>query len=207
MGGMLLGRRWHSVVGIRIATAITSVVTVLAGTIPAAPTRQAEEREIYAAVLASIFRGNVPSALVVQTMPLVMRPPVASDWSFLGPSAASLPAAVAAAGASSTAAQFTADLFPPGTVLVSREEIAEWFRTAPPGRTPEDRWLPFRSRFKVRTYQGFSRSVLTADRLVALVWYSHACGMLCGEAGYALLQRSNLGVPWAVVKHLPRVMS
>ena len=59
----------------------------------------------------------------------------------------------------------------------------------------------------IQTYQRFSRPVITDDRLNALVWFSHACGSLCGEAGYAWLQRSSTTAEWVVVKRLPKVVS
>jgi hypothetical protein len=172
------------------------------------PQRASEERGIYTAVLASLFRQNVPSALVVETRPLLLRNPSAADWQWLGPDTSTLRSKVeseALRAATSTA--FTPELFPPGTTLVSREDIAELFRTAPPGQTTEDRWLPFRTRFHVQTYQGFSRPVVTDDGLNALVWFSHACGSLCGEAGYAWVQRSSTTAEWVVVKRLPKIVS
>jgi len=169
------------------------------------PQKPSDERGIYYAVLASLFR-TVPSALVVQTMPLPMRNPTASDWEWLGRGASTLRSKVEA-DAPSDATAFKVELFPAGTTLVSREEIDELFRTAPRSRIPEDIWLPFRTRFNVQTYQGFSRPVITDDRLNALVWFSHACGSLCGEAGYAWLQRPSTTAEWVVLKRLPKVVA
>lgn len=102
---------------------------------------------------------------------------------------------------------FIVEMFPPGTTLVSREEISELILTAPSGRTPEDRWQPFRARFNVQSYQGFSRPVLSDDGLNALVWFLHSCGSVCGKGGYAWLQRASLTSEWVFVKSLVTLLA
>ena len=184
------------------------VVAVIYPRQPAATAlSQNEEREIYSAVLDSLFGGKAPAAWVIETMPLSMPTPVASDWGWLGEGTAGLRALVEARAEPPPPKPFTRDHFQTGTILVPREEIAELFRNAQADGTPESRWLPFRSKFKVQSYQGLSEPVITADGLNALVWYSNACGSLCGEAGYAWLRRPSLRAAWAVVKRLPKVVS
>lgn len=168
--------------------------------------RSVDERGIYHAVLMSLFNGNVPAPLVVQTMPLAMPPPSESDWTWFGPGTKELRATVSLAVPVAPMA-FVVELFPAATTLATWEEILELFQTAPPGGGPEGRWLPFRTRFKAQTFQGFSRAVVSDDGLNALVYYSYACGSTCGEAGYAWLQRSAINSTWAVIKRLPKVVS
>jgi hypothetical protein len=170
-----------------------------------------DERGIYQAVLASLFDGRVPSALVVTTPVLAMRVPAAWQWQQLGVAAEALrskvDARIQAQAVQSSSATFPVEWFPAGTTLVPYGEIEELLRSAPRGGTPENVWIPFRTRFGVPTYQGFSLPVLSDDQLNALVWYRHSCGSLCGEAGFAWLQRRSPAAEWVVVKRVPTAIA
>ena len=190
----------------QVLACIAVLACGMTASIQAASVRQSglNEPGIYSAVLADLFRGQVPSALVVQRMALPLPAPTAADWAWFGPGTNELRAIVATTTVPRVS-PFSVELFSPAATLVDKDEILELFRTAPAGRGPDDRWIPFRTRFKVQTYQGFSRPVVSRDALNAFLYYSHSCGQTCGEAGYAWLQRSEASADWVVVKRLPKV--
>jgi len=190
---------------VRIVAAIAISVVLLA--IQTRGITQArEDRGIYEAVIKALLRGDLPSALVIQAPPLGLPLPSASDWRLLDPEISTLQTKVEAARLG-PADSFSGESFPPGTQLVPKEQIEELFRTAPRGNSLEDRWLPFRSRFNVSSFQAFSRPIITDDGLNALVYYSHSCGTLCGETGYAVLHRSSLSEAWVVARRLRKSVS
>jgi hypothetical protein len=166
-----------------------------------------EERGIYEAVLKMLLGRSLPSALVMQTPPLVLPHMSASEWRILDPDTSSTLQTKVEAARSAPTDSFSGGSFPPGTQLVPKEQIEELFRTAPSGNSPESSWLPFRSRFNVSSFQAVSRPIITDDGLNALVYYSHSCGLLCGETGYAVLYRSSLSEVWVVARRLRKSIS
>jgi len=190
---------------VRFVAAITIGVVLLA--VQTRGIAQArDERGIYEAVIKMMLRGDLPSALVIQTPPLVLRLPSASDWRMLSPESDTLQTKIEAARPGS-ADPISGESFPPGTQLVPKEQIEDLFRTAPRGNSPEDSWIPFRARFNVSSIQAFSRPIITNDGLDALVYYSHSCGTLCGETGYAVLHRSSPSEAWVVARRLRKSVS
>jgi len=118
-----------------------------------------------------------------------------------------LKTAVTTSPAAADTTLFSAASFPAGVTLISRETAQALFRTAAAGATIDDRWKTFRERYAAKSMQGFSRAVVTADGLEALIYYTHSCGSLCGEAGYAWLRRTSKSTPWKVAKRLPKVIA
>jgi hypothetical protein len=179
----------------------------------APPAQDSADRGVYEAVLSVLLGRDLPSVLVVEAMPLSLPAPPAVVWQRFGAGTEALRIEFER-GALPVLEPFSVETFPPGTQLVSREEIEELFRTgqelfrtAPRERSPEDMWIPFRTKYQAQTYQGFSRPVKSADGLDALVYYSSSCGMACGKGGYAWLHRASLGAPWAVSKWLDTAIS
>jgi hypothetical protein len=170
------------------------------------PPQDSANRGVYEAMFKALLRGDLPTVLVVQAVPLSLPSPSAADWQWFGAGTEALRIKVETSRPSDVE-PFAVDAFPPGTQLVPREAIQELFRTAPPGRSPEDRWIPFRTRYKAQTFQGFSRPVQSQDGLDAFLYYSHNCGSLCGQSGYAWLHRASSGSVWTVAKRLPKVVS
>ena len=169
------------------------------------PAQDSADRGIYEAMLIVLLRGDLPSVVVVQAVPLPLPAPSAADWQWLGAGSDALRIAVERSRPLAVE-PFVVEAFPPGTQLVPREEIEEQFRSAPRGR-PEDIWTAFSARYKAQSFQGFSRPVKSENGLDAFLWYSHSCGSLCGESGYAWLHRASSDVAWAVSKRLPKVVS
>jgi hypothetical protein len=161
--------------------------------------RGSDERGIYSAVLGHLFSAGVPPRIVVETVPVAMAALSESDLQRLDRAAAGM--------RTTDQTPFTVEMFPPGTTLVARETILELILYAPRGPGLDDHWRSFRTRFNVQTYQAFSRPVLSADGLSALVWFRHSCGSLCGTGGYAWLQRATVTSDWVFVKSLVKLMS
>jgi len=166
----------------------------------------ADDPGLYQAMLVNLAGDSTTSTFVVQSTPVQMSAPTEADWERLGIETAALKTAVAASPAADTA-PFGAASFPAGVKLVSREAVQALFRTAAAGATIDDRWKTFRERYAAKSLQGFSRPVITADGLEALIYYTHSCGSLCGEAGYAWLRRASKTAPWRVAKRLPKVIA
>jgi hypothetical protein len=186
-----------------LATTMIFLAVVLSPPAGLGASARGADRGIYEATLRDLFRGSLPAAFVIQSMPLSLPQPSASDWNWFGPATGTLQATVEAT-APVAAAPFSSELFPAGTTLMSREDLMAFFRNAP---NLNDRWGAFRERFKVTAFEGFSRPATTDAGLDALVYYSHSCGSLCGESGFAWLHRSSTTATWVVEKRLPKVVS
>jgi len=170
------------------------------------PTQDSGERGAYEAMLKVLLQGDLPSVLVVQADPVSLPVPSSADWQWFGTGIEPLRSRLQ--GSRPTLVEpFTVETFPPGTQLVRREEIQAFFRTAPRGGNPDDGWILFQTRYKARSIQGFSRLLTSEDGLDALLYYSHCCGSLCGESGYAWLHRASSAAAWTVLKRLPKVVS
>lgn len=164
---------------------------------------------IYEAVLTAIFKGSLPTRIVVQARPLPFRSPEPFDWSRFGADAEPLRAALASEENSAPVGRDILDLqrLPKGTALVSREEIEDFFRSMRAPQSLEERWTQLREKLGVQSYQGLSVPVVSGDGLTAVVWYSHSCGSLCGQGGWAVLKRAPTGADWTVVQQIVKVVS
>jgi hypothetical protein len=166
-------------------------------------------RGIYEPVLSAIFKGSLPARIVVQAKPLPFRSPESFDWSRFGSDADPLRAVVTPPENPASPDLDILDLrvLPKGTVLVSREEIEDFFRSMRAPQRFEDQWTQLRAKLGVQSFQGLSRPVVSHDGLTAVVWYSHSCGSLCGEGGWAVLKRPTTGADWVVVQQIVKVVS
>ena len=94
-----------------------------------------------------------------------------------------------------------ATLFPPGTNLISDQEISQLFAAG-----IEQGWRAFRQLYG-SGWLSVSEVLFTPDALDALVYYEAHCGGLCGESGYLWLHRSAAQRPWSTNKRIVRSMS
>lgn len=82
---------------------------------------------------------------------------------------------------------------PPGARLISRSRIHDIFRA-----DPMNGWSQFRQVTGAPSWQGFSKPILTADGLHALVYAEHYCGIVCGQGEYLWLSRTDEQAGWGV---------
>jgi len=87
--------------------------------------------------------------------------------------------------------------FPSGTRVVSPSAIREGFTGS-----LDDGWTAFMRRHNAYGWMSFSDVLFSDDGLEALVYYSAACGSLCGEAGYAWLHRDSAQSRWSLKKKI-----
>jgi hypothetical protein len=161
------------------------------------PTPAAVARPIFDAVLREIYKGTVPERPVIEAGSLVPVSPDPQDWqtTLLG-----APADLRAkweAPENRRPVWLDAESLPSGTQLVSRDTLNEVFRSAPK-TDRSDGWDTFRTRYGVTSYVALSRAIISADGRDALVFFSHACGNLCGEGTLIWLRRIPADGPWTV---------
>ena len=165
-------------------------------------TQLADDRDLYTALLQNILHVPVVTAAVVDASPMALTPLSDTDWRMLGSLGPQLRAKVDRRRPGPPV-PFTTASFPPGTRVIAAEDI-ESVLTA---RPPAGGWFAFQERFKIHSFQAFSRAVVSDDGLDALVRYSHTCGNQCGETGFALLHRNSTRDRWLVTRRLPKIMS
>jgi hypothetical protein len=85
---------------------------------------------------------------------------------------------------------------PPGTQLVPRSEINQFFQNS--GRGLEETWDQFHARWGVPGYHGVSRPIVSDDGLNALAYHEVHCGSLCGFGVVIWLTRASANAPWLI---------
>lgn len=180
-----------------------SILAVAAlATLPAQQT-PIEVRAIHEAVLNAIFSAGLPKTFVVFTEYRAMRAPDQPTWQKLSsglPDFGAVPSGLKerVAAASSEPPDptdlHTIDQFPSGALVLPASEVSPLTR----GGSREIRDYPeLRAKYGAGSVLSFSKPVMSADRLDALVYYLHGCGSACGTFGYVWLHRSSPTARWA----------
>lgn len=68
-------------------------------------------------------------------------------------------------------------------------------------------WEAFKRQYNANGWLAFSDPVFAPTGLDALVYYEAECGGLCGETGYAWLQRDSAQLGWRLKKKIVKRMS
>lgn len=89
---------------------------------------------------------------------------------------------------------------PTGARLISRSEIDAAFTRQDPSAS----WSRIEQVIGSRSWQAFSRPVLSADGLQALVYAEHHCGGGCAHGKYFWLSRKNTRDRWRVARQVLR---
>jgi hypothetical protein len=97
---------------------------------------------------------------------------------------------------------FEQEEIPKGARLILRSAIDAVFTPDPPAG-----WSRLEQVIGARTWQGFSRPVLSADGLQALVYAEHHCGSTCGHGKYFWLSRRSTRDTWRVTRQVLRWIS
>jgi hypothetical protein len=90
-----------------------------------------------------------------------------------------------------TRGRFAPEEVPTGARLIPRSEIEAMFSA-----DPTSGWQRFQQATGARTWQAFSRPVLSADGLHALIYAEHRCGSVCGHGKYFWLSRRDARDKW-----------
>jgi hypothetical protein len=157
--------------------------------------------DIFAALLRNSASVGGSSIVVVDETPLPVQRLSDSEWQWFGPRTAAL-RILAETAATVPADRFDSASFPPVVTLITRDVAQRFWRAR-----EEAMWTQFRDEFKTRSLWRFSRPVITADGLDALVWSAEACGSMCGRTDVLWLHRVSRSDPWIVAKSLPKSVS
>jgi len=181
-------------------TALLLAFTLVATPQAATPQASTDERSIFDAVLKDLLGKELPGALLIESTPRAFNYVGEFDWKKFGPT----PDALSPKLKTLSTVPFTVDAFPKGAQLIAQQDLMELF--SPKNRDFDEAWTIVRTKYKVQSTQAFSRPVITDDGLDAYVMYSHGCGMLCGQYGYAWLHRTSRSDSW-VVKRFVKIVS
>jgi hypothetical protein len=159
------------------------------------------DADIFAALLRNTASVGGSAIIVVDETSLPVQRLSDSEWQWFGPGTAAL-RALAETAAAAPADRFDSASFPPWVTLIGRDVAQRFWRAR-----EEAVWTQFREEFKARSLWRFSRPVITADGLDALVWSAQACGSMCGRTDVLWLHRVSRSDPWIVAKSLPKSVS
>jgi hypothetical protein len=178
------------------------IVVAATGTLEAQATKDAE---VYAVVVGLSYHMTPGSRLAAQdvAIPMPAIPPGAlPQWLAQFDEVPSALRRAASQPEPTKAAPLDAALFPAGTRMVSRQDVQALFKAG-----VEDGWTTFRRQYGTEGFMAVSQVLYTADALDAIVYYTVACGGLCGEGGYLWLHRGTIGSPWVVAKKIISMMA
>ena len=86
---------------------------------------------------------------------------------------------------------------PTGARLIRRSEINAMFSP-----DPSSGWSRLQQATGARSWQAFSRPVLSADGLQALIYAEAHCGSLCGYGKYFWLSRRDTRDKWRITSQI-----
>jgi hypothetical protein len=101
-----------------------------------------------------------------------------------------------------TVGPFAQEEVPTGARLIPRSEIHAVFSP-----DPLSGWSRLEQAIGARTWQAFSRPVLSADGLQALIYAEHHCGTVCGHGKYFWLSRSDTSDKWRISRQVLKWIS
>ena len=187
---------------IRAIAATLLTGSVMAGAACAAPRAQPISiAGVYAGLFETTFHGTPAAAMLVagsaEPMPTIGGSGALASWLA---EFDELPQSLRQAVSQPTptgARDFAVGDFPSGTRVVSPSAIREHVTGS-----LEDSWSAFTRRHNAYGWMSFSDVLFSDDGLDALVYYSAACGSLCGEAGYAWLHRDSAQSRWSLKKKI-----